>query len=71
MARLRAVVMSQADGTSGTPSRGQRSSAIAKASCTASSAASRSPSRRARAATARPQSSRKARAAAPWAVTPG
>jgi hypothetical protein len=43
MARLRAVVISQLAGLEGTPSRGQRSAAIANASCAASSARSKSP----------------------------
>ena len=59
IARLRAVVMIQAAGLSASPSRGQRSSAMAKASCTASSARWRSPRTRVRMATARPHSSRK------------
>ena len=59
IARLRAVVTIQAPGVRGVPSRGQRSIAIANASCTASSASSRSPSTRVRIATARPHSSRK------------
>ena len=42
-ARLRAVVVSQAPGVRGMPSRGQRSSARAKASCAHSSARSQSP----------------------------
>ena len=50
----------QAPGLAGTPSRGQRSAAIANASWTASSARSKSPSARIRIATARPNSSRKA-----------
>ena len=43
------------------PVAGQRSSAVANASCTASSASSRSPRTRVRIATARPHSSRKTR----------
>jgi hypothetical protein len=43
MARLRAVVISHVAGLEGTPSRGQRSAAIANASCAASSARSKSP----------------------------
>ena len=43
------------------PSRGQRSSAVVNASCTASSASSRSPRTRVRIATALPHSSRKTR----------
>ena len=54
IARLRAVVVIHAPGLSGTPSTGQRSSAIANASCTASSASSKSPSTRMSVATARP-----------------
>ena len=54
MARLRAVVISQAPGLAGTPSRGQRSAAIAKASCAASSARSKSPRKPIRAARTRP-----------------
>ena len=45
IARLRAVVISQPVGLAGTPSRGQRSAAIANASCAASSASSMSPQR--------------------------
>jgi hypothetical protein len=54
MARLRAVVTIQPAGLGGTPSVGQRCTAVRKASCTASSAASMSPRRRVRTATARP-----------------
>src|SRR5687768_6829111 len=61
MARLRAVVTTQAPGVCGSPSRGQRSRAVANASCTASSASSRSPRTRVRMPTARPHSSRKTR----------
>ena len=61
IARFRAVVTIQAPGVRGTPSRGQRSSAVANASCTASSASSRSPRTRVRIATALPHSSRKTR----------
>jgi hypothetical protein len=43
IARLRAVLISHAPGFDGTPSRGHRSAAIAKASCVASSATSKSP----------------------------
>ncbi len=50
----------QAPGFAGTPFCGQRSAAIAKASWTASSARSKSPSARIRIATARPNSSRNA-----------
>ena len=59
MARLRAVVISQAPGLSGMPSRGQRSAAIAKASCAASSARSKSPRKPIRAARTWPHWSRK------------
>ena len=59
IARLRAVAISQAPGLSGAPSRGQRSAAIAKASCAASSARSKSPRKPIRAARTRPHSSRK------------
>src|SRR4051794_1457379 len=59
MARLRAVVTIQPPGLGGTPVRGQRSSAVSKASWSASSARARSPVARASAATARPHSSRK------------
>ena len=58
IARLRAVRMIQAPGSSGRPSRGQRSTAVAKASWTDSSARSRSPTLRARTPTARPNHSR-------------
>ena len=54
IARFRAVVVIQAPGLSGTPSTGQRSRAMANASCTASSASSKSPSTRMSVATARP-----------------
>ena len=54
MARLRAVVTIQPAGLAGTPSAGQRSTAVAKASWTASSARPMSPSERTRIATARP-----------------
>ena len=63
-ARLRAVVVSQAPGLRGTPSRGHRSSARANASCAHSSARSQSPVVRMRVATTRPHSSRNARATA-------
>src|SRR5579859_718980 len=53
----RAVVMSQAPGLSGIPSRGQCSSAATSASCTSSSARSQSPSDRTSAAVRRPCSS--------------
>ena len=61
IARLRAVVTIQAPGVRGMPSRGQRSSAVVNASCTASSASSRSPRTRVRIATALLHSSRKTR----------
>src|SRR2546428_66156 len=60
----RAVVMSQAPGFSGTPSRGQCSSAATSASCTHSSARSKSPRLRTSAAVNRPASSRKTAATA-------
>ena len=56
---------SQAPGLRGTPSRGQRSSARANASCAHSSARSQSPVTRIRVATTRPQSERNAAATAP------
>src|SRR5215211_2847806 len=59
MARFRAVVTIQPPGFGGTPVSGHLWTATTKASCTASSATSRSPKRRVRAATARPNSSRK------------
>src|SRR5215218_4378439 len=59
MARLRAVVTSQAPGLAGTPSWGHRSAAIAKASWVASSARSKSPRKPISAARTRPQWSRK------------
>jgi hypothetical protein len=58
MARLRAATVIHAPGLSGAPSAFQRTSAIANASWTASSARSRSPSARASEATARPDSRR-------------
>ena len=61
-ALLPAVVVSQPPGLGGTPSAGQRSTAVAKASAAASSAMSRSPNRRARVATTRAHSSRWTRA---------
>jgi hypothetical protein len=61
MALLRAVVMIQAPGRSGTPALGQRSTATRKASWTASSARSKSPRTRMRVATACPDSSRNTR----------
>ena len=59
IARLRAVVTSQAPGFAGTPSRGQRSAATANASWAASSARSKSPRKPTSAASTRPHSSRK------------
>src|SRR2546428_4782584 len=61
MARLRAVVVIQAPGLGGRPSPGHLRRATANASCTASSATSKSPKTRIRAATDRPDSSRKIR----------
>ena len=61
MARLRAVVMIQPAGLGGSPAVGQRCTAAANASWTASSARSMSPRRRTRTATARPYSARKTR----------
>src|SRR5262245_32829274 len=61
IARLRAVVTRHAPGGRGMPSRGQRSRAVVNASCTASSASSRSPRTRVRIATALDHSSRKTR----------
>src|SRR5215217_9628999 len=61
MALLRAVVVIQAPGRSGTPATGQRSTATRKASWTASSARSKSPRTRMRVATACPDSSRNTR----------
>src|SRR5215207_687878 len=61
MALLRAVVMIQAPGRSGTPAVGQRWTATRKASWTASSARSKSPRTRMRVATACPDSSRNTR----------
>ena len=58
---LYAVVVIQAPGRSGSPSRGHRSMAFTKASWTASSARSQSPYWRMSVATARPDSSRKRR----------
>src|SRR5688500_12986347 len=54
-----ATVVSQAPGLGGSPSRGHRSTATSSASEVASSAMSRSPNRRASAATTRPCSARK------------
>ncbi len=72
-ALCRAVVTIQPPGLGGRPSDGQRSTATAKASWTASSARSMSPKTRARVATARPELSRKTRATtlAPGALPPG
>src|ERR1700722_1354725 len=61
MARRRAVVMIHPAGLGGSPSAGQRWTATAKASWTASSATSMSPKLRTRTATARPYSSRNTR----------
>src|SRR5918994_1982622 len=61
MALLRAVVMIQAPGRSGTPALGQCWIATRKASWTASSARSKSPRTRMRVATACPDSSRNTR----------
>ena len=70
MALRWAVVVSHAPGFGGTPSAGQRSTAVANASAAASSAMSRSPNRLARAATTRAHSSRWARViASPTSVT--
>src|SRR5436305_10646683 len=60
----RAVVMSHAPGLSGTPSRGQCSRAATSASCTHSSARSKSPRLRTSDAVSRPASSRKTAATA-------
>src|SRR5205807_10407901 len=59
IARLRAVVISHPVGLGGTPSRGQRSAAVANASWAASSASSMSPRKPTSEARTRPQSSRK------------
>ena len=59
IARLRAVVVSQAPGLAGAPSRGQRSAAIANDSWATSSARSKSPRKPTRVARTRPHSSRK------------
>ena len=64
VARLRAVVVSQAPGRFGTPSRGQVRRASAKASWAHSSARSQSPVIRISVATTRPHSSRNASATA-------
>src|SRR4029453_6321567 len=61
MARLRAVVVIHAPGLGGRPSPVHLRRATANASCTASSATSMSPKTRIRAATDRPDSSRKIR----------
>src|SRR5882757_9353450 len=68
MARLRAVVVIQPPGLGGRPSPGHLPRAMANASCTASSATSMSPKTRIRAATDRPDSSRKIR---PISASPG
>lgn len=60
-ARFRAVVTIQPAGSPGTPSRSHRSTAVTKASCTASSASAMSPNTRTRVATACPCASRNAR----------
>src|SRR5882757_8740134 len=72
MARLRAVVVIQPPGLGGRPSPGHLDAAMANASCTASSATSMSPKARIRAATDRPDSSRKIRpiSASPVPRTP-
>src|SRR5215472_1857511 len=59
MALLRPTLISHARGLVGGASLGQRSSATAKASCSTSSARSKSPTRRISVASARPASSRK------------
>ena len=59
MARRRAVVINHAPGLSGMPSSGHLSSAATRLSWTTSSARSKSPSIRTRAAVRRPASSRK------------
>ena len=69
MARLRAVVVIQAPGLSGTPRCGHVSRALMKASWTASSARSKSPVTRMSVATARPCSSRKTRSTTSWAAS--
>ena len=69
MARLRAVVVIQAPGLSGTPRAGQVSSALMNASWTASSARSKSPVTRMSVATARPCSSRNRRSTISWAAS--
>jgi hypothetical protein len=62
--RSRSLDSASRPGLGGSPSRGQRSSAIAHASWTASSARLKSPTTRIRQATERPDSSRKIRAIA-------
>src|SRR6185437_807329 len=59
MARLRAVLTSQPVGLDGSPSRGQRSAAMANASAAASSARPMSPRIPVRVASTRPHWSRK------------
>src|SRR6266705_1385015 len=68
MARLRAVVVIQPPGLGGRPSPSHLPRAMTNASCTASSATSMSPKTRIRAATDRPDSSRKIR---PTWASPG
>src|SRR3954454_14342483 len=63
-ARLRATVVSQASGASGTPARSHAGTASAKASAAHSSARSQSPHQAIRPATSRPQLSVKLRATA-------
>src|SRR5882724_2257961 len=58
MALNRAVEINHGRGLPGTPLRGHRLSAAAKASCIASSARSKSPSKRIRVARIRPESTR-------------
>src|SRR5690348_8095997 len=64
IARRRAVVMSHAPGLSGMPCCGHRSRAVTRLSCTTSSATSKLPRIRTRAAVSRPASSRKTAATA-------
>ncbi len=66
IARLPATVVNQAPGRCGIPSRGQRRSASANASCAQSSARSQFPVRLISVATTRPHSSRKAASTACW-----
>src|SRR5688500_16962975 len=66
IALLPAVVVSHAPGLGGKPSTGHRSTAVRRASLTASSATSRSPKRRASEATTRPCSSRTIRSISAW-----